>query len=180
MKFDIQIVFTDIIKPSSPTPDHLRHYTLSFIDQIMPQIFMPFVLFYPHDASANLSNEQLHDQLKKSLSEVLTLFYPLAGRVKEKLYVDCNDEGVHYVEAKAECKLSEFLDDLIPDELDKFLPFELDAVNGLAIAVQVTFFNCGGMVVGLVFDHKVMDACSFFFFVKSRSEEHTSELQSPA
>ena len=167
MKFDIQIVFTDIIKPSSPTPDHLRHYTLSFIDQIMPQIFMPFVLFYPHDASANLSNEQLHDQLKKSLSEVLTLFYPLAGRVKEKLYVDCNDEGVHYVEAKAECKLSEFLDDLIPDELDKFLPFELDAVNGLAIAVQVTFFNCGGMVVGLVFDHKVMDACSFFFFVKS-------------
>jgi shikimate O-hydroxycinnamoyltransferase len=127
---------------------------------------MPFVLFYPLDSSANLSNVERHDRFKKSLSEVLTYFYPLAGRVKEKLYVDCNDEGVHYVEAKAECKLSEFLEDPIPSELNKILPFELDDVNGLAIAVQITSFNCGGMVIGLVFDHKVLDACSFFLFLK--------------
>jgi shikimate O-hydroxycinnamoyltransferase len=167
MKVDIQIISKDTIKPSSPTPEHLRHCTLSFIDQITPQIFMPFVLFYSHESSTNLSNLERHDRFKKSLSEVLTHFYPLAGRVKEKLYVDCNDEGVHYVEAKAECKLSEFLEDPIPNELNKFLPFELDAVNGLAIAVQITSFNCGGMVIGLVFDHKVSDACSFFLFLKS-------------
>jgi shikimate O-hydroxycinnamoyltransferase len=71
------------------------------------------------------------------------------------------------VEAKAECKLSQFLEDPIPNELNKFLPFELDAVNGLAIAVQITSFNCGGMVIGLVFDHKVSDAFSFFLFLKS-------------
>ena len=167
MKFDIQIISTDTIKPSSPTPEHLRHYTLSFIDQITPQIFMPFVLFYPHDASANLSNIEHHERLKESLSKVLTRFYPLAGRVKEKLYVDCNDEGVHYVEAKASCQLSEFLEDPIPNQFNKFLPFELDGVNGIAIAVQVTSFNCGGMVIGTVFDHKVSDACSFFMFLRS-------------
>ena len=128
---------------------------------------MPFVLFYPLDSSANLSNVESLDRFKKSLSEVLTRFYPIAGRIKEKLYVDCNDEGVHYVEAKTKCKLSEFLEDPIPAELNKFLPFELDDVNGLVMAVQVTTFNCGGMVIGLVFDHKVSDACSFFLFIKS-------------
>ncbi|KAM3753939.1 hypothetical protein ACB098_03G130300 [Castanea mollissima] len=167
MKFDIQILSTDTIKPSSQTPEHLRHYTLSFIDQITPQIFMPFVVFYPHDASANLSNIEHHERLKESLSKVVTRFYPLAGRVKEKLYVDCNDEGVHYVEAKASCKLSEFLEDPIPNQFNKFLPFELDGVNGIAIAVQVTSFNSGGMVIGIVFDHKVLDACSFFMFLRS-------------
>ncbi|KAM3706135.1 hypothetical protein ACJW30_03G132600 [Castanea mollissima] len=128
---------------------------------------MPFVLFYPHDASANLSNIEHHERLKESLSKVLTRFYPLAGRVKEKLYVDCNDEGVHYVEAKASCKLSEFLEDPIPNQFNKFLPFELDGVNGIAIAVQVTSFNSGGIVIGIVFDHKVLDACSFFMFLRS-------------
>jgi hypothetical protein len=63
---------------------------------------MPFVLFYPHESSANFSNLERHDRFKKSLSEVLTHFYPLAGRVKEKLYVDCNDEGVHYEEFREE------------------------------------------------------------------------------
>lgn len=128
---------------------------------------MPFVLFYPHDASANLSNIEHHERLKESLSKVLTRFYPLSGRVKEKLYVDCNDEGVHYVEAKASCKLSEFLEDPIPNQFNKFLPFELDDVNGIAIAVQVTSFNSGGMVICIVFDHKVLDACLFFIFLRS-------------
>jgi hypothetical protein len=37
------------------------------------------------------------------LSEILTLFYPLAGRyIKDNLSVDCNDEGVELLEAKVD------------------------------------------------------------------------------
>ena len=168
MKVDVQVISTDTIKPSSPTPDHLRHHTLSFIDQITPSIFMPLVLFYQReDARANLTNEERQDWIKISLSEALTLFYPLAGRVKDNFHVDCNDEGVHYVEAKATCKLSEFLEDPNPAENNKFLPFQLDDVNEHALAIQFTSFDCGGIAIGLVFAHKVADASSFFLFLNS-------------
>ncbi|KAK2987330.1 hypothetical protein RJ640_023631 [Escallonia rubra] len=48
--------------------------------------------------------------LKQTLSETLTHYYPLAGKVKDGLsYIDCNDEGVYYVEAKVSYGLKEFL-----------------------------------------------------------------------
>jgi shikimate O-hydroxycinnamoyltransferase len=168
MKVDVQLISSDTIKPSSSTPEHLRHHTLSFFDQITPSIFMPLLLFYTRDVGvAHLSNEERQTRIKKSLSEALTRFYPLAGRIKDKFHVDCNDEGVHYVEAKATCKLSEFLEDPNPAEHNKFLPYELDAVNELALAVQLTTFDCGGIVIGVVFAHKVLDASSFFLFLNS-------------
>lgn len=40
-------------------------------------------------------------------------------------------------------------------------------MNELALAIQVTIFNRGGMVIGLIFNHKVSDACSFCFFLNS-------------
>jgi shikimate O-hydroxycinnamoyltransferase len=97
MKVNVEVISTDTIKPSSSTPDHLLRHTLSFIDQITPSIFMPLVLFYHRDARANITTEERQDWIKKSLSEALTRFYPLAGRVKDNFHVDCNDEGVHYV-----------------------------------------------------------------------------------
>ncbi|KAB1201186.1 Salutaridinol 7-O-acetyltransferase [Morella rubra] len=165
MKVEVEILSKDTIKPSSTTPDHLRHYTLSFIDQIIPPIFMPFVLFYPRDA--NLSSEERQDRIKKSLSEALARFYPLAGRVKDNFHVDCNDEGVHYVEAEATCTLSEFLEDPDPAEINKFLSCELDDVSEIPLAIQFTSFACGGFVIGLAFAHKVTDASSFFMFLNS-------------
>ena len=71
---------------------------------------MPWVLFYPKDTNFNLNNQEQRERIKKSLSEALTQFYPLAGRGKDGLYVECNDNGVPYVEAVAKCELSEFLE----------------------------------------------------------------------
>ncbi|KAK7832060.1 vinorine synthase [Quercus suber] len=98
---EVEVISKETIKPSSPTPDNLRHQQLSFLDQIQPPVYMPLVLFYPKVEGANFSKVQQCDKIKKSLSEALTLFYPLAGRVKGNLYIDCNDEGVHYREAEA-------------------------------------------------------------------------------
>ena len=62
--------------------------------------------------------------LKKSLSEILTLYYPLAGKIKDDLCIDCNDDGAYFVEAQVNVCLSEFLSQ--PDLLilHKFLPCE--------------------------------------------------------
>jgi hypothetical protein len=44
--------------------------------------------------------------LKKSLSESLVYFYPLAGRLITSsdgvLYIDCNDAGADFIEASAQ------------------------------------------------------------------------------
>ena len=62
---------------------------------------------------------------------------------------------------------SEFLESPIPSELNKFLPFELDEVNELTIAVQVTFFNCGSLAIGALMSHRVADALSFISFLNT-------------
>ncbi|CAK9137371.1 unnamed protein product [Ilex paraguariensis] len=167
MKVQVEVISSEIIKPSSPTPDHLRKYQLSFLDQVSPPVFMPMVLFYPADADDKFSNVYRSNQLKKSLSEAITRFYPLAGRVVDNLYIDCTEEGVHYVEARVNCQLSDVICDPIPSELNKFLPYELDDVRDLGLVIQVSFFDCGGMAVALGISHKVADALSFFMFLNS-------------
>ena len=167
---NIQVVFKGSIKPSVPTPDHLRHYQLSFLDQIKPSYFMPMILFYSQEAQTNiLTKEQRSDTIKKSLSEALTHFYPLAGRVKSKINVDCNDEGAYYVEAEAKCQLSDILPNPNPHDMNEFLPLELCDTNGLSLMVQVTFFDCGGMALGVGLHHEVADALSFIMFLNSWS-----------
>ncbi|CAK9137305.1 unnamed protein product [Ilex paraguariensis] len=128
---------------------------------------MPLVLFYPVDVDNKHSSAVRSNYLKKSLSETLTRFYPLAGRVIDNIYVDCNDEGVPYVEARVNCQLSEVIRNPIPGELNKFLPYELDDTNDLGMAIQVNFFDCGGLAVGVLISHKIADAFSFIMFVNN-------------
>ncbi|KAL2547167.1 HXXXD-type acyl-transferase family protein [Forsythia ovata] len=161
MVLEIELISTDIIKPSSPTPDSLRKYQLSFLDQIAPPIFMPLIYFYPADSK--ISHLERSRKLKKSLSDALTRFYPLAGRVTDNFYLDCNDEGVPFFEAKAKCNLSQVISNPIPRELDKFIPYELDDIKDLGMAVQVSFFECGGMAIALAISHKIADALTAFF-----------------
>ncbi|XVF43806.1 hypothetical protein PTKIN_Ptkin02bG0070200 [Pterospermum kingtungense] len=152
-----------MIKPSSPTPDHLRTYQLSFIDQIQPPTFMPLIMFYPKEDDA--SNVEQCNRIKKSLSEVLCVYYPLAGRIKDNAFVDCNDEGVLFVEAKANCHLSDILENPNPNDHNKLIVLELDDANELPFMAQVTYLECGGLVLFLGMSHKIGDALSFFTFL---------------
>jgi shikimate O-hydroxycinnamoyltransferase len=49
------------------------------------------------------------DYLKKAFSETLTLFYPFAGRIRDELFIDCNDDGATYIEAHVTCNMSVIL-----------------------------------------------------------------------
>ncbi|GKV43495.1 hypothetical protein SLEP1_g50784 [Rubroshorea leprosula] len=165
MKIDVQVISNQDIRPSSPTPLHLRRYQLSFLDQIAPPSFMPSVMFYPRE---NITNSlEPAEKLKKSLSEALTIFYPLAGRIKDNAYVDCNDQGVYFVEAKANCNMSDILDCRDPADNNTFIPLELDGGDELPLMVQLTHLECGGLVLSVGMSHKVSDALSFFMFINS-------------
>lgn len=99
-KMVVQIVSEENIVPSSPTPDHLRVFKLSVLDQIQVKIYVPLLLFFHNNQTSNLSsvNFDRSKLLKWTLSQTLTEFYPLAGKVKDDFHIDCNDEGVHYIE----------------------------------------------------------------------------------
>ncbi|XP_022776236.1 vinorine synthase-like [Durio zibethinus] len=163
MKIDVEVLSEEMIKPSSPTPEHLRHYQLSFLDQIQPPIFMPLVMFYPKENDA--SNLERCNRIKQSLSKALSMYYPLAGRIKDNAFVDCNDEGLFFVEAKASCHLSDILENPNPNNHNKFIPLGLDDANELPAMAQVTYLEYGGLVVFFGMSHKLGDALSFFMFI---------------
>ncbi|KAI4369740.1 hypothetical protein MLD38_018153 [Melastoma candidum] len=164
MKLAVEVVVVDKIKPSSHTPPHLRRHDLSFLDQIAIPYFMPFIFFYQNDGLTTL--ELKLARVKSSLSKALSVFYPLAGEVKvDQVHVDCNDHGVHYVEARASCRLSEVLEDPEPVLLKPLVPLELCDIGDMAAAVQVTSFGCGGLVLCICVSHKVGDALSCISFL---------------
>ncbi|KAF9673369.1 hypothetical protein SADUNF_Sadunf10G0017000 [Salix dunnii] len=167
----MELISRKIIKPSSPTLDHLRHYQLSFTDQLCPPVYNSFVFFYPADDADHIKFNSLEvsDQLQQSLSNVLTHFYPLAGRLKDNIYVDCNDEGVPFLQVRVKyCKLAHVLENREPSELNKFLPFEFDGDHHeFLLGVQFNIFECGGIGIGLCISHKISDIFSFFVFFKS-------------
>ncbi|KAI3781078.1 hypothetical protein L2E82_11077 [Cichorium intybus] len=170
------IVSREIIKPSSLTPSHLKTYNLSLLDQITPGTFIPIVTFYPNTGS---SHDKALD-LKNSLSQTLTKYYPFAGTHAKVApsYVDCNDNGAEFLEASIDSTLSDFLQNSQHKDLDQFFPHGLvnfDSNRGeddlqsddqvTPLEVQVNHFECGGVAVAVSLSHKVADGSSFAHFI---------------
>ncbi|GMP78227.1 hypothetical protein CsSME_00034248 [Camellia sinensis var. sinensis] len=159
------------IKPSNPTPQHLCQLKLSFLDQIQQPHFVPFIYFY---ASSNsglnkaTNDRRRSEKLKESLSETLSWFYPLVGRVKDNIFFDCNDEGVPFFEAQVQSSLDHVVGQSNSNSpLNCLFPYpDFDHAGDLLLAVQLNFFNCGGMAIGLCTSHKIADALSTVMFMK--------------
>ncbi|GLT37291.1 hypothetical protein SLA2020_116200 [Shorea laevis] len=148
----VQIISTETIKPSPSIPPHPKAFNLSLFDQ-----------------------KRWSDHLKKSLSKTLAHFYPFAGQINkdDAFTIDCNDRGATYVEAQIEAEMSDvvlngpeidMLQRLLPcDPLEKFA----DPSSRVFLAVQVNYFACGGMAIGVCIGHVTADASSTASFVKS-------------
>ncbi|KAK4487365.1 hypothetical protein RD792_006011 [Penstemon davidsonii] len=48
-QLEVEIISEEYIKPAYPTPDHLRMYEISDLDQVFQHIYSPFVYFYPNN-----------------------------------------------------------------------------------------------------------------------------------
>ncbi|KAL2230509.1 vinorine synthase-like [Sesamum indicum] len=167
----VNLVSKKLIKPYKPTPLHLRTYKISLMDETNPSMHVIRILFYPFDQVVNSKHIW---SLEESLSQVLPLFYPLAGRYhKEKNYVDCNDEGAEFSIAEVDCKLHQLIGPKVnPEQLNLLLPLEIGAADELTdpmLAVQINKFLCGGMAIGICSSHRIFDSCSQSIFLKAWS-----------
>lgn len=138
MIMKIEVVSRESIRPSSPTPHHLNSYSLSLLDQLCPPLYVPLLLYYTNQAKLNGIDRNLDDEesscryrcdvLKKSLAETLTKYYPLAGRIEDDVSVECNDQGVDFIEARVVGKevyqVIQLTDSVNIDVMEPFLPFE--------------------------------------------------------
>lgn len=101
---EVETLAREIIKPSSPTPHHLRNLKLSLLDQIIPVEQTAVILFYRGNDDTH-HHSHISQQLKQSLSEILKIYYPFAGIIKDHTLIECKDNGVEYVEAQTNCLL---------------------------------------------------------------------------
>lgn len=141
--------------------------------------YVPWAFFYPADNNpegkdrSSLTETETFELLQTSLSKTLAYYYPLAGRLKNNSFVDCNDMGVQLTEARIKCSMSEILKQENSHLKDLVFPrlFFTDVIptdTSLLIA-QVSFFNCGGVAVALCASHKVIDASTTSNFMNDWS-----------
>ncbi|XVF49685.1 hypothetical protein PTKIN_Ptkin04bG0032900 [Pterospermum kingtungense] len=170
MELKVEFISRETIKPSPPTPHHLRTHKLSLLDQQAPPVYVPILLFYSPTTDMNPTKKS--DLLKNSLSKTLTYFYPFAGRIKDCYTIDCNDEGATYIEAQIDSDMSVVLKERGIDLLRQLLPCDPlekypEPSAPVILAVQVNYFSCGGMAICVCIWHLAADASAAASFVKS-------------
>ncbi|CAH9135483.1 unnamed protein product [Cuscuta epithymum] len=148
-------------------------------------------LLFPKPTIQQEQNLFIHstliDRLKTSLSATLDFFPPLAGRFAtdeedEKnntstVFVDCNNAGVEFVEAKAAgVTVAAILDpsnDAAAKTIRSFFPLNgirnLDGISKPLLGVQVTEL-LDGYFIGCTLNHGLGDGASFWNFFRSWAE----------
>ncbi|CAA3002534.1 spermidine hydroxycinnamoyl transferase-like [Olea europaea subsp. europaea] len=161
---------THIVKPAEPTPEEILY--LNACDQIKDITHTPTIYFYRNNDK--LDNGDAIGVLKDSLSKVLVLFYPLAGRLKwsgeggSRVELHCNSRGVPIHEAVSEATVEDFGDFTPTPEIQALIP-SVDYTTPIdeipLVIVQLTRFKCGGVSIGLGVSHVMADGPSALHFV---------------
>ena len=143
------IVFTvhknqpELVAPAKPTPHEIK--LLSDIDsQAGLRANIPVIQFYRNESS--MAGKDPVEVIRNALAQTLVSYYPLAGRLREgpdgKLMVDCNEEGVMFIEADADVTLDQFGDFLKPpfpcfNELLYEVPGSEGVIDSPVLLIQV-------------------------------------------
>ncbi|XP_019427438.1 PREDICTED: benzyl alcohol O-benzoyltransferase-like [Lupinus angustifolius] len=166
----------EYVTPAKPTPHEIK--PLSDIDdQQGLRIQIPFVQIYRNEPS--MEGKDPVEVIRQALAQTLVFYYPFAGRLREgadrKLMVDCNEEGVLFVEADADVTLEQFGDSLQPpfpcfEELLNDVPGSEGILHTPLLLIQVTRLKCGGFIVGMRFNHTMIDGVGILQFMTALSE----------
>lgn len=147
LAFQVNRCEPDLIVPAKPTPHELK-YLSDIDDQEALRIQVPFLWYYKSNSSSSTEGNDPVKVIREGLGKALVYYYPLAGRLKEgynrKLIVDCNGEGVLFIEADADVTLAQLGDRIRPPcpFLDEVL-YNVPGYDGIVgcplLLIQVRF-----------------------------------------
>ncbi|KAG5134034.1 hypothetical protein JHK82_025222 [Glycine max] len=133
----------ELVAPANPTPRELK--LLSGIDdQHGLRYQLPFVQFYRYQPA--MTGKDPVQVIRKALAKTLVFYYRFAGRLREgpngKLTVDCDEEGVLFIEADADVAIEQFGDNFMPpfpffDELLYNVPGSDGIIECPLVLIQV-------------------------------------------
>ncbi|XVF65887.1 hypothetical protein PTKIN_Ptkin09bG0287100 [Pterospermum kingtungense] len=167
---EISVKKSTMVRPARETPK--GSLWLSNLDLVMIRYHVPTVYYYKANGCSNFFDPE---KLKEALSKILVPFYPVAGRLgfdeNGRLEIVCNAQGVLFIEAETTSAMDQF----IGDYSDKSQVFRLvpkvDYSGRISsyplLVLQVTTFKCGGVCLGVGFQHTLGDAASAFHFINS-------------
>ncbi|KAL1289662.1 stemmadenine O-acetyltransferase-like [Arachis hypogaea] len=160
---NLECISRKCIKPSSPTPPNLQIFNMSLLDQLSPNIHGNITFFYPHKTSAQefSAKSQL---LQDSLSQILTLFYPLAARLRDAATIHCNDQGAFFIQSRTQTPLSQILSPPNFDIIQNLLP---TTHSDSLLLVRFTLFGCGATAITISLTHKIADFAALITLLKA-------------
>ncbi|KAH0641617.1 hypothetical protein KY289_032591 [Solanum tuberosum] len=176
MPISIKYYKPKLVVPARVTPHETKRLS-EIDDQGTIRFQIPILMFYKYNSS--MKGKDPANFIKDGLSKTLVFYYPLAGRLIEgpnkKLMVNCNSEGIMFIEADANVELDKLGDSIKPpcpylDLLLHNVP-DSDGIIGCPLMLlQVTRFTCGGFAVGFRLNHTMMDAYGIKMFLNALSE----------
>ncbi|PWA37448.1 transferase, Chloramphenicol acetyltransferase-like domain protein [Artemisia annua] len=154
----------------------------------MYDVYTPLIFFFPNTNKASVKEviTKRSKHLKETLSQILTQFYPLTGEIKDNSYIDCNDKGAYFVEARVNQTLEDFIrhpDDHKVRELIPESPMTTKSSQGNYVkGIQVNIFNCSGIGLSTSLSHKIFDGQTYFMFMKAwaAAVRGSTEIISPS
>ncbi|XP_048435944.1 shikimate O-hydroxycinnamoyltransferase-like [Pyrus x bretschneideri] len=177
MAVNVSVRESTIVKPTEETPKEVLW--MSNLDLVILGKHTPSVYFYRRSQTGSHHGNSFFDPavLKRALAKALVPFYPLAGRLQQnetgRSEINCNGEGVLFVVAETASVLEDFGDFAPTPEFRKLIPV-VDYSAGIStyplLVVQVTYFKCGGVSLGVGLEHRVADGCSGLHFVNTWSD----------
>ncbi|KAI3771890.1 hypothetical protein L6452_03061 [Arctium lappa] len=170
---NINIKQSSFIQPSSPTPSST--IWTSNLDLVVGRIHILTVYFYRPNGGSNFFDPEV---MKKALGDVLVSFYPMAGRINRddqngRVVINCNGEGVLFVEAESDSTLDDFGEFTPSPELRRLTPtvdYSGDISSYPLFFAQVTHFKCGGVALGCGVFHTLADGLSSIHFINTWSD----------
>ncbi|KAI3805593.1 hypothetical protein L1987_28111 [Smallanthus sonchifolius] len=171
LDYQVSVKGRDVIYAVHHEPKIEYWLPQSNLDLLLPPLEAGVFFCYKNREDTSMSPETVVKIIKNSLAGVLSTFYPLAGEIEANSQgepeVWCNNNGVEFVHAHADVELKT-LDLHHPDETvkGKLVP----KINRGVLAVQVTEFNCGAIILSCAFDHRIADGASLNMFLVAWSE----------
>ncbi|KAL8056317.1 hypothetical protein ABFX02_04G111800 [Erythranthe guttata] len=167
----ISVTSSAMVGPNAETPSECMW--LTNLDLVMPTNYHTrTVYYYRYDGAAKFFHTTV---LKAALSRALVEFYPMAGRLTTengRIAIDCNGEGVLFVEAECDGEINDMGDFAPRPELG--LTPMTDYALGISTfplsMMQVTRFKCGGVCLGVAVHHHAADGISGIHFINTWSD----------